>query len=99
MSHHFIIAFSSFCHFQVQARKRGVFGWWWCSGQNETQSGQSKTHLGNLYNKWAELGGKFNHPMGVYASQRQFFYADSRSVKGDETTLNLHLECLDKYVK
>ena len=80
MSHHFIIAFSSFCHFQVQARKRGVFGWWWCSGQNETQSGQSKTHLGNLYNKWAELG-------------------DSRSVKGDETTLNLHLECLDKYVK
>ena len=74
-------------------------GWGWCSGQNETQSGQSKTHLGNLYNKWAELGGKFNHPMGVYASQRQFFYADSRSVKGDETTLNLHLECLDKYVK
>ena len=29
-------------------------GWGWYSGQNETPSGQMETHLGNLYEKWAQ---------------------------------------------
>ena len=29
-------------------------GWWGYSGQSETPSGQNETHLGNLYEKWAE---------------------------------------------
>ena len=40
-------------------------GWGWYSGQNETPYGQTETHLGNLYEKWAKcsrIGGKiFNH--------------------------------------
>ena len=44
-----------FAHFENQARKRGVLGRWWYSGQNEIPSGQNETHLGNLYEKWTNV--------------------------------------------
>ena len=51
-------------------------GWGWYSGQNETPSGQNKTHLGILYEKWQKYSriGKKKIQSCLYTSMKVSVY-------------------------